>query len=501
MPLTYHSAGIDMAESDSTTLRSLWPRLATWAWPGRPSRWRDVPGRLRPTLTSIFRLTAAAVVSYLITLVVTDGAVDLTGALTALLVLQASTYSTLKMGAVRVGAVLSGVLVAILLSTWIGLTWWSLGAAIAISLFLGRVLRLGDQALETPISAMLILGVTNTDIAAEIRVLNTLIGAGVGVAFNLIYPPAMPARPAGRSVIRVAEAAAAPLDTAGEALAAGPINREQVAVWLDRSRTAARRVADANDSIRLLRESRPFNPRALGTVDTEPILTTGLDNLEHCLLAIRNLFLVIRSELPDADQQPDPYGDELRAAFAVVLHDVGDCLRAFGSLVVAEAEDREEETEQALAESLDILRETNAILTELIMVDAQEKNTASWLLRGSILAAVEQVLAQLDLENRARTYQAWKDEQARRPLAQLPSLIEGVLPHPELPYPRGFRPGGVLRRLPLDLAMWPDAEMIRQRTGKPPLRPEPVEGETPTTTAPPPPGPRSRAASSGPSAD
>ena len=214
-----------MAESDSTTLRSLWRRLATWAWPGRPSRWRDVPGRLRPTLSSIFRLTAAAVVSYLITLVLTDGAVDLTGPLTAILVLQASTYSTLKMGAVRVGAVLSGVLVATLLSTWIGLTWWSLGAAIAISLLLGRVLRLGEQALETPISAMLILGVTNTDIAAEIRVLNTLIGAGVGVAFNLIYPPAMPARPAGRAVIRVAEAAAAPLDAAGEALAAGPINR------------------------------------------------------------------------------------------------------------------------------------------------------------------------------------------------------------------------------------------------------------------------------------
>jgi hypothetical protein len=139
-------------------------------------------------------------------------------------------------------------------------------------------------------------------------VLNTLIGAGVGVAFNLIYPPAMPARPAGRAVIRVAEAAAAPLDAAGEALAAGPINGEQVASWLDRSRTAARRVADANDSIRLLRESRPFNPRALGTVDTEPVLTTGLDNLEHCLLAIRNLFLVLRSELPDAEEQPTRTG-------------------------------------------------------------------------------------------------------------------------------------------------------------------------------------------------
>ena len=210
-----------MTEVESATSRSRWQRLATWAWPGRPSRWRDVPGRLRPTLISVLRLTTAAVVSYLLTLVLTEGAIDLTGPLTALLVLQASAVSTLKTGVVRVGAVLSGVVVAILLSTWIGLTWWSLGAAIAVSLLLGKVLRLGDQALEAPISAMLILGVTNYDIAAEIRVANTLIGAGVGVAFNLIYPPAMPTRAAGRALRRMADAAAAPLNAAGEALAAG----------------------------------------------------------------------------------------------------------------------------------------------------------------------------------------------------------------------------------------------------------------------------------------
>src|SRR4051794_33552428 len=180
--------------------RPLWRRVAGVAWPGHPDRWRDLPDRLRPTLVGVLRLTSAAVVSYLMTLILTNGAVDLTGALTTLLVMQASAYSTLKMGAVRVGAVLAGGLVATLLSTWIGLTWWSLGAAIAASLLLGKVLRLGDQALETPISAMLILAVTNPDIAAETRVLNTLIGAGVGVAFNLVYPPAMPTRTAVRAV-------------------------------------------------------------------------------------------------------------------------------------------------------------------------------------------------------------------------------------------------------------------------------------------------------------
>ena len=388
-------------------------------------------------MVGVVRLTLAAVISYLLTLVLTEGAIDLTGPLTALLVVQASAYSTLKMGIVRVGAVLSGVLVATALSTVVGLTWWSLGAAIAASLILAKVLRLGEQALEVPISAMLILGVTNQDVAAEIRIANTLIGAGVGVAFNLLYPPAMPARRAGQSLIRVANAAADPLDAAADGLVAGPVTRQQVDAWLDDVRAGAREVANAGQTIASLKDSRRFNPRALGTTDIGPVLASGLETLEHCLMAVRALFMVLREEIPPEEEPNDPYGEELRQAFAVVLHDAGDSLRAFGSLVVAEAEGHEEETEQALAESLEMLRETQAILTELILVNAQD-NTSSWLLRGSILAALEQVLVRLNLEDRARIRQSWREEEQRRPA--LPLLIRGMLPHPERPYPRGLQP-------------------------------------------------------------
>lgn len=416
-------------------------RVLNWLWPERPTRWQDVPDRLRPGLVVIARLTAAAVLAYLFTLALTDGAVDLTGALTALLVVQASAVSTLRMGAVRVGAVLSGVLIAIALSAWIGLTWWSLGAAIAASLIVANVLRLGDQALEAPISAMLILGVTNPDVAAETRILTTLIGAGVGVAFSLIFPPALPTRSAGQSIVQVAEAVAAPLETAGSDLESGPVNRGQVQSWLDRVRAAERTVVESRRTLELLRDSRRLNPRALGTADIEPVLGTGLETLDNCLRATRALFVVVQTELPETDEQAgDPYGTELRSAFAVVLTDVADCLRAFAGLVVAEAEGRTEESEHALAASLEILRETKAILTELIMVDARE-NPSSWLLRGSILTAVEQVLDQLDLEDRARLHAQWREEQERRPLAQLPPIIEGVLWHPEHPYPRALTLG------------------------------------------------------------
>jgi hypothetical protein len=434
---------VSKIESAGRYLR--WQSLASLAWPGHPQRWRDVPSRLRPSAVSILRLTAAAVVSYLLTLAITNGATDLTGPLTALLVMQASAYSTLKMGAVRVGAVLAGVLVAILLSTWVGLTWWSLGAAIAASLVLGKIFRLGEQAVEAPISAMLILGVTSPDVAAETRVLNTLIGAGVGIAFNLIYPPALPTLRASRAMIDVAEATAASLDAASKAFTEGPIRGEQVQSWLDLVRAGARRLQSASKTVGSLKDSRRFNPRAFGTTDIEPVLASGLQTLESCQLAIRALFVLLLAEVPTEDRPDDPYGEELRAAFAVVLHDVADCIRAFGSLVLAEVEEREEEAERSLDESLEILRETQAILTELITVKVGE-NKSSWLLRGSILAAVEHVLNQLNLENRARARQAWKDAQRTRPLSQLPPIVQAALPHPDRPSLRGLPSGTSWRR-------------------------------------------------------
>jgi len=392
----------------------------------------------------VIRLTTAAVLSYLLTLALTSGAIDLTGPLTALLVIQASAFSTLKMGAIRVGAVLAGVLVATLVSIWIGLTWWSLGAVIAASLILGKIFRLGEQAMEAPISAMLILGVTNPNVAAETRVLNTLIGAGVGIAFNLIYPPALPTKRASRAIIDAGDATAAPLDAASVTLAMGPINREQVQDWLDRVHAGGLRLKSATETVASLKDSRRFNPRALGTTDIEPVLASGLRTLESCLLAIRGLFTVLLTELPTEDRPDDPYGEELRAAFAVVLRDAADCIRAFGSLVLAEVEEHEEEAERSLDESLDILRETQAVLTELMTVDAQE-NKSSWLLRGSILAAVEHVVDELNLEDHARARQRWKDEQRTKPLSQLPPIVHAALPHPDRPLPRGLPPGSTWR--------------------------------------------------------
>ncbi|WP_432573243.1 FUSC family protein [Kineococcus sp. SYSU DK005] len=371
------------------------------------------------------RLSTAGVLAYLLTLVFTDGPVDLTGALTALLVIQTSARASLRMGLVRVGAVLTGVLVAVALSTWSGLTWWSLGLAIAASLLLAAALRLGQQALETPISAMLVLAVGGQEIAAETRVVTTLIGAGVGVAFNVLLPPPVPTRRAVAGIGTVAAEQAECLLAASTSMSARPITREQVEGWLDRARRVDATAEDAAHRVAVVKDVRRLNARALGTADVEPALRTGLQALEHTALAIRTLFAVMRTEAPRRSTPDDGYGDEVRQAFAVVLAEVAACLQAFGDLVQAETAGAEEEVGSTLERSLEVAGEARAILTELLFVDPRAE-TSLWLLRGSILTAVQQILAPLDLEERAR---ARREHRRSLPAAgALTPLVRRMLP-------------------------------------------------------------------------
>jgi hypothetical protein len=401
---------------------------------GAASAWRQVVRRVRlqqplsALLASTARLTTTAVLSYLATVWLIDGPVDLTCSLTAILVTQTSAQSSVKMGMVRVGAVLTGVMVAIAVSTWVGLTWWSLAAVIAISLILAAVLRLGDQALETPISAMLILAVGGQEIAAETRVYTTLIGAGIGVAFNLLLPPRLPISTALHQVREVARREAESLRQAGWSMAQQPITRGEVTTWLDEVRDVSDHAARAHESVSAVEEVRRYNPRSFRSPRVEPVLRTGLESLDQSLFAVRALYFTMQREAPQGTTPDDGYGYEVRAAFAVLLEHVADSVDAFGELVDAEAREADEEVGRTLAGSLEASGEARAILTDLLMVDAQEQ-TSLWLLRGSILVAVEQTVEPLRLQDRARLRAERDAASGHRPAP----LLRTMLPHPRPP--------------------------------------------------------------------
>lgn len=384
-------------------LRQLW-----WIWPSLPATWSEALSRVRPGAVQIARLTAATTIGYLVASALYPGIVDLTAPLTALLVVQASTVGTLKMGLVRIGAVLTGVLVAVALASYLGLSWWSLATAIAASLVLAKVLRLAEQSLEAPISAMLILAVSSPGLAAEVRLVNTLIGTVVGIVFSLVVPVPIPNSRAADAVRRVAHSQAALLDEIALTLGERHLHPEEVQAWLDWTESISEDSAEAAAAVTAAEESRKLNPRALRAAKVHPGLRAALDRLDQSLASERALLEVITDEAPaDPDQFDDLSG--LPRVFAVVLDDLANALRAFGDLVRAEfGSSSVDQVDEALANTLEAIQETRAVLTELIILDVDPREQADrWMLRGSVLAAVDQVLRQLELEESSRSTQPW----------------------------------------------------------------------------------------------
>lgn len=388
--------------------------------------WRSP--RVRPVVMRTLRLTVAAVLSYLAALLLFDTPQPLTGPLTALLVVQATLYSTLTTGLRRVLSVVAGVLLAVVLSSVVGLTWWTLGAAIGASIVIGELLRLGEHLLEVPISAMLVLGVSGAETFAVSRVAETLVGAVVGVLVNVVLPPTVRTGSAAGSVKRVADEVASRLDAVAEQLGDG-VTAGQVRGWLEEIRGLNRYVELADRALQDLGDSRRLNPRAVGTLDAGPVLRSGLDALEHSAVALRALFRsmadgVQESSQVDAGDAADAgYDEDLRHAFAVLLLDLAGAVRTFGAVVRAEAQSADGRTdesvtthpvpEQPLTEALEALRETRVRVTELLLVDVGA-DPGLWQVRGSLLAAVERVLVELDVEQRARRRREWQREAVER---------------------------------------------------------------------------------------
>src|SRR6202034_32731 len=76
--------------------------------------------RAQPTAATIIRLATCAVFAYLIALLVPETSPPVLAPLTALLVLQVSIYQTLFSAVRRVAGVVTGVLIALELSRWVG---------------------------------------------------------------------------------------------------------------------------------------------------------------------------------------------------------------------------------------------------------------------------------------------------------------------------------------------------------------------------------------------
>jgi uncharacterized membrane protein YgaE (UPF0421/DUF939 family) len=355
--------------------------------------------RAQPAAVYIARMTLTAVFAYLLALQLPGGSPrSVLAPLTALLVVQATLFHTIRSAGQRVIGVTTGVLAAVAVSAYVPFSWWVLGLLIAGTLALGLILRLREETLEVPISAMLIFSV-DSHAAATSRITETLIGAAAGLAAGLLFAP-MRVQPAKDAIGDLSRQMADLLGQMADGLADEPDPR-RAAEWLDRTRALRGEIERVDDALAQAEESVRLNPRRLRYPDPAAGLRDGVDTLERAATDLRVLARAV-ADSARLDSGDSPVKDtETRARLAAVIAELAASVHAYGQLIEADpesAEAPEEPAEPALSLVLEdhleeALRQQDRLADVLATNPAERPD--GWPLRGEILSHVDRLRNEL----------------------------------------------------------------------------------------------------------
>lgn len=371
-----------------------------WAGRGRVGRGRVGGVRLRGVRTA--KVTGAAVGAWLAALPLSENPRPILAPLTALLVVQLTLYDTLRSGLRRVVGVVAGVLVAVALTELVAIHWWSLAVAVAGALVLGRLLRLGPEAAEVPISAMLVLAVGGNGATATGRVGETLIGAVVGVVASAVVAPPLYVGPASEAVQSLARATAEVLRRVSREVR-GEYTREQAASWLDAARALSRDILLADRALTRAEESLRLNPRARDKQQTGPSLRSGLEALERTSVSLRGICRSL-ADRAGGDAPERVYAEDVRAGLAELLSDIADAVEAYGAVVGSEVSGAPQDA--ALRAALAAAWQDRHTVFELLR-RGQRLQEGAWELHGDLAANIDRLLRDVDSEARAELRLTW----------------------------------------------------------------------------------------------
>ncbi|GFH34784.1 FUSC family protein [Streptomyces pacificus] len=372
---------------------------------------RDLVRRHRePAVVQTVRSTAAAVISYVVALQLSGEAVPLTAPLTALLVVQVTLYSTLTTGIRRVNSVVAGVLIAIGFSALVGLSWWSLGLVILASLVIGRFVKVGEFVPEVAISAMLVLGVTQVTETAWDRVLETLIGAVVGLLFNVLFVPPVWVGDASAAINDLSGRMRGLLAHIAEELG-GHTPVARAAARLHEARRLDHDIVQVDAALRQAEESLRLNPRVKEPVLSRVALRTGLDTLEICAVVLRVSCRTL-TDLTKTRPTGTLFPPEATRGLQDLFGHLSDAIGSFTALVTTQMSATGADAEARLSEELAEGRACRDRVAALLLAGLRE-DQRNWQLHGALLAEADRILDELDVEKRSERLIEELDRHAR----------------------------------------------------------------------------------------
>jgi hypothetical protein len=238
---------------------------------------------------------------------------------------------------------------------------------------------------------MLVLAVNGAENAAWGRVLETLIGAAVGVVVNLVVAPPLYLEPAGDAIAELAERMAHLTDDVAGALR-GSWSRSVAENLLNRARSLGEEVARADRRLARAEESARLNPRGRAARELSPRLRGTLAPLEHAQVGLRQLArtLLDRTFFVPEEEAAEAWAVAVRTALAEVLECVADTFR-YAAGVSTGPDPHPAEREARLAE----LKSRRDRLAAALVVDPAA-DPAAWSQHGALLDVVDRVRVELE---------------------------------------------------------------------------------------------------------
>ena len=331
----------------------------------------------RAPILQVLKSAVATVGAWLIAGLLVPGPPPVFAAIAALLVVQPSVNQSLAKGIERSIGVILGVLIATAISLPLGQSTWVILLAIVVAMLVAWSLKMtAGTANQVAISAMLVLalGASSPQYALS-RVIETLIGAAIGIIVNALIVPPVAVAPAREQLALLGGELAASVDRLAQALERpqrrGEIEGLLIQVRLLRPMREAADIAIADGE-----ESLTLNPRRSAHREDLAALRDLLGQLSPIVTQVIGMTRAF------ADHYDDSLADEPTVrAIAEQLHRVAHDVR----LAVRVAEPEPEP-----------LTSTTPALTSAL--DVRPPASGHWILVGSLMEDLRRIREELGAE-------------------------------------------------------------------------------------------------------
>ena len=328
----------------------------------------------RVPILQVAKSAVATIAAWLVAGWLIPGPLPVFAAIAALLVVQPSVNQSLGKAIERSIGVILGVVIATGISLAFGQSTWIILVAIVVAMLVAWALKMTPgTSNQVAISAMLVLalGASSPEYALD-RVLETLIGAAIGIIVNALIVPPVAVAPARNEVALLGAELAASADRLAEALERTQTRPQLEALMIEaRLLRPMRDAADA--AIAAGEESLTLNPRRSAHREELAALRDLLDQLGPIVTQLIGMTRAF------ADHYDEALHDEPTVrAIAEQLHRVAHDVR----LAVRIAEPEPEP----------MTSETPALTSALVIAPPK---SGHWILVGSLMEDLRRIREEL----------------------------------------------------------------------------------------------------------